>query len=168
MKTVSESLKKLWNWFSGMLDNPFFAALETIFLPLITVPALVIKHWEPLKEFFTNLWDSIKKAFDVTIGAIVGTMKEIVVMAGKANTILGGAFTGEGGITGAIGRAIFGEEEREAPARTPPNATEVETRRQNIGFEGRMTFVNPPPGAELETETRGAPPVQTEILGANP
>jgi len=165
---IRDGLKTIWNLFSSMLDNPFFAALETIFLPFITVPALIIKHWEPIKEFFTGLFNSIKAAFDVTIGAIVGTFKEIVTMAGKAQGFLGSLYSGEGGISGAIGRAVYGGEEEKTPPRQAPNATEVESRQREIGFEGKMTFVNAPPGAELETETRGAPPIQTEMLGENP
>lgn len=49
----------IWNWFSGLLDNPFFAAIATIFLPFITIPALIIKHWEPVKAFFSGILDTI-------------------------------------------------------------------------------------------------------------
>jgi TP901 family phage tail tape measure protein len=64
------------------------------------------------------------------------------------------------------------EEIRKSPAETrkPPNAGRARTEEseRKIGFEGKMTFVNPPPGAELEMQTTGAPPIRTEMLGVNP
>ena len=47
------------NWFSGLLENPFFVALGFIFLPFITIPALILKHWEPVKAFFSGILDTI-------------------------------------------------------------------------------------------------------------
>lgn len=35
----------------------------------IAVP-LIIKNWEPISEFFSNLWDGIKEIFTSTVGAI--------------------------------------------------------------------------------------------------
>ena len=58
---VVGGLKKLWNKFSELLDNPFFVAIGLLFAPWLTIPALIIKHWEPIKEFFTNLWLKVIK-----------------------------------------------------------------------------------------------------------
>jgi len=56
---IGEGINKLWGWFSGFLDNPFFAAISTLFLPFITIPALIMKSWEPLKEFFSGIFDKM-------------------------------------------------------------------------------------------------------------
>jgi len=61
-------ISKIWNWFSGLLDNPFFATLSTIFLPFITIPALIIKHWAPIKAMFGSIGDK----FSAITGAVGG------------------------------------------------------------------------------------------------
>jgi len=53
----------------------------------------------------------------------------------------------------------------EGERRKPPNAAEIAA--QNIRFRGKLTVAGAPPGSTLETETIGAPPVQTELLGPN-
>lgn len=67
---IKKGVESIWNWFSSLLDNPFIAAIGTIFAPFITIPALIIKHWEPLKEFFNSIGDKIK-----SIPFIGGAMK---------------------------------------------------------------------------------------------
>jgi len=53
-------IRKIWTGFKSLLDNPFFAALATIFLPFLTIPALIQKHWEPIKALFGWIWDKLK------------------------------------------------------------------------------------------------------------
>lgn len=56
---------------------------------------------------------------------------------------------------------------REAPpaARIAPNKEDVAA--QKVQFEGKLQIAGAPPGTTIETKTRGAPPVKTEIAGAN-
>ncbi|NIQ91019.1 MAG: hypothetical protein GWM98_04715 [Nitrospinaceae bacterium] len=61
-------IKGIWNWFLKMLDNPFFAAAASIVAPWLTLPALIIKHWESVKSFFVNLWATLKKGVDWLLG----------------------------------------------------------------------------------------------------
>jgi phage-related protein len=55
-------LKGLWDWFMKMLDNPFLTGIATIFAPFITLPALIIKHWEPIQQFFSDLFGTVGNA----------------------------------------------------------------------------------------------------------
>jgi len=60
---LKEGIQKIWNWFSNLLDNPFFVGVGLLFAPWLTIPALIIKHWQPIMDFF-------KKIVDVVGGAI--------------------------------------------------------------------------------------------------
>ena len=75
---VVGTIKKLWNKFSELLENPFFVAVGLIFAPWLTIPGLIIKHWEPIKEFFLKLWEIIKGVGETfkTIGKFTGLDKE--------------------------------------------------------------------------------------------
>ena len=65
---MGKQIKRLWNWFSGLLDNPFFAAAAMIFAPWIAGPALILKHWEPIMEFFSKLGNIVSTG----AGAVAG------------------------------------------------------------------------------------------------
>lgn len=52
---VTAAVQRAWQWFSKLLDNPLIAAAATIFAPFIAIPALIIKHWEPIKAFFSDV-----------------------------------------------------------------------------------------------------------------
>jgi len=61
VSVFKKGVEKIAGFFSGLLDNPFFAVIGTIFMPFITIPALIIKHWEPVKAFFSGILDTISK-----------------------------------------------------------------------------------------------------------
>jgi hypothetical protein len=67
---VKIKVKEVWDKFLELLDNPLFAALSTIFAPFLTIPAMIIKHWEPLKAFFKGIWEGLKLGFTTTIDGI--------------------------------------------------------------------------------------------------
>lgn len=60
VNSIKAGIKKLWNWFSGLLDNPFFTAVGLLFAPWLIIPALIIKHWDKVKAVFTGIVDKIK------------------------------------------------------------------------------------------------------------
>lgn len=60
---IKTKLKQAWQWFSKLLDNPFFAAISTFLLPWLTIPALIVKHWEKIKTFFAGVWGFLKDSF---------------------------------------------------------------------------------------------------------
>ena len=83
---------KIWGFLSGLLNNPFIATVGVIFLPFIAVPALIVKHWEPIKDFFTSLFNSISNTFSkfssFIVGGILGTVTSILNVAKKASAFL--------------------------------------------------------------------------------
>lgn len=49
-----------------------------------------------------------------------------------------------------------------------PRTVDPELIRQQIGFQGEINLRGAPEGTTFEGKTRGAPPIKTEVLGANP
>lgn len=162
---IKEGVSKIWNWFSNLLDNPFFAIIGTIFLPFITIPALIIKHWEPIKKFFTDLYNNILKPigdFFINFGKGIG---EFVTDPVKGvENLLKGAFEFGKDIGKNIKSAITGETTK--PGRTAPNEAELEARRA-LEMRGRIEFVGAPEGTKAEFKLKGSPPIDLEGLGFN-
>jgi len=52
---LAYEVKNVWEWFSKLLDNPLIVAALTVFAPFISIPALIIKHWKPLKGFLGGI-----------------------------------------------------------------------------------------------------------------
>jgi hypothetical protein len=94
VKAFKMAIDKIWGFFSGLLDNPFFAAISTIFLPFITIPALIVKHWEPVKEFFNSIWSGIVSGFENAMLTITGLIKKIENIPGVKSVF---KFLGIGG-----------------------------------------------------------------------
>jgi TP901 family phage tail tape measure protein len=65
---ILDKLRPVWEWFSNFIDNPFFAALSYIFLPFITMPSLIVKHWGPIKTFFAAFWQGLLTGLRATVG----------------------------------------------------------------------------------------------------
>lgn len=55
-------LVSAFDWIQNTIDNTSNKALMIVsfFMPFIGLPALVIKNWSKIKNFFNNLWISIK------------------------------------------------------------------------------------------------------------
>lgn len=87
VSAFKSGIESIWNWFSGLLDNPFFTAIATIFLPFITIPALIVKHWEPIKEFFSGVFDSIMTGFGKVGVFMDGIIDKINSIPGVASAI---------------------------------------------------------------------------------
>ena len=96
-----DGIKVGWNKFMELLDNPIIAGLGMIFAPFVTGPALIIKHWTPIKEFFVNLWDGISNAFNTAWEKISGIGENIakvftnIVDKVKENPIINWLFGGK-------------------------------------------------------------------------
>ena len=64
--SITSALAVVWREFSKAMDNPFLAAITTIFAPFLAIPALIFKHWGPISDFFGGIFDKI--------GSVVGAV----------------------------------------------------------------------------------------------
>jgi hypothetical protein len=142
--SVINFAKTAWDWFLKLLDNPFFAALGTIFLPFITIPAMIIKHWEPIKEFFIGIWDVLKKIVEGA-GKIAGKVGSF--FGGVGDALSGG---GNGRATGLIGR----NDAALAGAGTT-NSSELAVNFNNVPSGTSFRQTNKAPNITVTTGARG-------------
>ncbi len=144
---VVGGLKKLWNKFSELLDNPFFVAIGILFAPWLTIPALIIKHWEPIKEFFTDLWVNVIKPL----------IQGIANIGGKIGKFFGGD---------RAERRQQAQEEQPGIARAEMQQTRTQTQRTIEERNQRHDiFLHGPSGAGI-SQTPGGFPEQAVSLGA--
>ncbi len=91
-----EGVKSAVNWvyttFMKLLDNPFIVGASMLFAPFITIPALIIKHWEPIKAFFAKLLGGVGKVFSA-VGKFFGATKGESI---TGNTNIAGIQSGAG------------------------------------------------------------------------
>ncbi len=116
--SVIAVLKNVWDWFSKLLDNPMIAAAGVIFAPFITIPALIIKHWEPIKTFFVDLWDGIINSFTNGVEFITSIINKVDTfienkVGGIIDTI--GNIAAKFGIDLGIGKGETEENKTETP-----------------------------------------------------
>jgi hypothetical protein len=93
VEAIKGFLIDLWNGLMKLLDNPFFTTIGLLFAPWLTIPALIIKHWEPIMEFFKKIID--------TVGGAIGKVADFFTGDGTPRTAGGGS---RGGSRGLVGR----------------------------------------------------------------
>jgi len=54
-----------------------FGLIVLAILAFIAVVALIIASWEPIKEFFANLWDDVVGIFDSALARIMGVVDKV-------------------------------------------------------------------------------------------
>lgn len=79
-----EKVIGVFNWLKDILaDTPnWLLGIISAFMPFIGIPLLIIKNWDVIKEFFANLWDSVKSAF-------TGALNKFSEMPGWVQVVLG-------------------------------------------------------------------------------
>ena len=145
---VVGTIQKLRNKFSELLENPFFVAVGVLFAPWLTIPGLIIKHWEPIKEFFTNLWNNVIKPFVEGIGGAIGKVKEFFKTSSGGQGVLGEAFAGAGagGGAGSPGVVTSGERVSRSISETT-NRSEIIVRNNGSTAVDTDSGVIPPGGS---------------------
>ena len=83
------------NLFSGIPDWVLVAVAA--FVPFIGIPALVIKHWDSIKQFFVNLWNDPKAAIAGFIDWFGSKVEAITAPFKAVGDVVGGVFNKVGG-----------------------------------------------------------------------
>ncbi len=121
----------------AILGNRFFTGMALLFAPWFAIPALIIKHWEPIRAFFDDLAQKAE-----AVANIFGAQQESQVQAS----------TGIQGMRGMRGVV-------------PPNRQEEQARRST--FSGRIDIGGAPEGTTVESASTGGAGIDMALLGAN-
>ncbi|MDR1587309.1 MAG: phage tail tape measure protein [Treponema sp.] len=89
-----------WDWIKGIIfgASDWVLGAVAIFMPIVGIPALIIKHWDAIKTFFVNLWNDPKAAVMGFIDWIGGKVEAITA---PFKTV-GGVFSKIGGFFKSI------------------------------------------------------------------
>lgn len=90
--SMIETMQKLNSVFTilGAASSPIGLTIAIIG-GLVALAAVIITNWEPIKKFFTDLWNNVKSVFENTINAIKNAVTGFVTNITKAFTDAGNA-----------------------------------------------------------------------------
>jgi TP901 family phage tail tape measure protein len=71
---VTGAFSAAWNWIKNTImgASDWILGAVALFFPFIGIPALIIKHWDGIKEFFGNLWTGLTAGFTAAWTGITG------------------------------------------------------------------------------------------------
>lgn len=98
-----------WKEFSALLDSPFFTVPLLIFAPFIAIPALIIKHWGPIKEFFLDFYNKLDNPIIAAIGVLFMPLITIPALIIKHWSPIKAFFVEIWEVLKSIGSVLFGE-----------------------------------------------------------
>lgn len=75
---VITAVKALNVAFTFLAANPIILAITAIILVIAGLAFLIYKNWDTLKAFFTNLWNTVKKAFESFTNWVAGVFGPII------------------------------------------------------------------------------------------
>jgi len=93
---IKGAFSAAWDWIKNLIfgTSDWILGAVAIFMPIVGIPALIIKHWAAIKEFFSGLWEGVKgiagKAWEGIKGIASGAWDGIKsVWEGVANFFSG-------------------------------------------------------------------------------
>ncbi|MDP1655717.1 MAG: hypothetical protein Q8K91_12825 [Hylemonella sp.] len=95
-KAIVTMIPTIWSLGVALMSTPlgwFMAAIAAI----IGLVVLIYKNWEPIKQFFADLWGGIKTAFTSVYDWIMGKIMAVVELAAKVGQAVKGIFSGDTG-----------------------------------------------------------------------
>jgi hypothetical protein len=71
---IKGAFSAAWDWIKNIImgASEWILGAVALFFPFIGIPALIIKHWDTIKEFFGNLWAGITAGFTSAWTGITG------------------------------------------------------------------------------------------------
>jgi TP901 family phage tail tape measure protein len=88
-----------WDWIKGIIfgASDWVLGALAVFMPIIGIPALIIKHWDAIKTFFVNLWNDPKATIMGFIDWIGGKVGALIAPFKAVGDFVGGVFSKIGG-----------------------------------------------------------------------
>jgi hypothetical protein len=88
-----------WNWIRNLLfgASDWVLGAVALFMPIVGIPALIIKHWDAIKTFFINLWNDPKATITGFIDWIGGKVEAFTAPFKAIGDVVGGVFSKVGG-----------------------------------------------------------------------
>jgi TP901 family phage tail tape measure protein len=93
-----------WDWIKNLLfgASDWVLGAVALFMPIVGIPALIIKHWDSIKTFFVNLWNDPKATIQGFIDWIGGKVEAITAPFKAVGDVVGGVFSKVGGFFKSI------------------------------------------------------------------
>ena len=103
---IKGAFSAAWDWIKNLIfgTSDWILGAVAIFMPIVGIPALIIKHWDSIKDFFGNLWGNIKSVFQGFIDWLSGKVEAFTAPFKAIGDVVGGVFSKVGGFF----KGIFG------------------------------------------------------------
>jgi hypothetical protein len=101
---ITGTFSAAWDWIKNLLfgASDWVLGAAALFMPIIGIPALIIKHWDAVKTFFVNLWNDPKAAIMGFIDWIGGKVEALTAPFRVIGDVVGGVFSKVGGLFTSI------------------------------------------------------------------
>lgn len=128
-----------------------FAVAAVAFTSIAAAGYQIYKNWQPLKEFFIDLWDSVKKVFN-SMGGLVGIAQSIATKG-----VVSTAWTAAKG----AGTSLFGDYADSHQSAFHPELV----RNQSMSSKAQVSvdFSNAPKGVRVTTDPKSTVNVDTSL-----
>ncbi len=87
--SIVSAFKQAWSYIWSLLDNKWIQALLAMFAPFIGIPIAIIKNWDVISKFFTDLWRGIVDTFFWAVNKISSVWGWLVGAFDKVAQFLG-------------------------------------------------------------------------------
>jgi TP901 family phage tail tape measure protein len=96
---ITGAFSAAWNRIKSTImgASDWILAGVAVFMPIIGIPALVIKHWDAIKAFFVDLWNDPQAAITGFIDWIGGKVEAFTAPFRAIGEVVGGIFGKIGG-----------------------------------------------------------------------
>jgi len=166
--SLSAAAASMWAFTAALLANPITWVVIAV-AALAAAGYQVYKNWEPLKEFFAQLWDEpqaatqlftdwLEDVFSGVFGRLWQYIKPVFdavmwLSTAPLRSIIGGA------------KMLFGGAEQAAPMAAPAPLLGAERAVPATGGEARVTvdFANVPRGVRVDQDRGGTAPLTLDV-----